>query len=119
MLEPVPVEFESPTTFFHEGSEPIPKIGPEMFVMVLVPGGGIEPPRAEARRILSPLRLPVPPSRRLPLKTRVRRSYFTLGVTYWIEAFCSVAVSVAVGLSSTALVSHSDSTAANVWSSDK
>jgi hypothetical protein len=30
----------------------------------LVPGGGIEPPRAEARRILSPLRLPVPPSRR-------------------------------------------------------
>src|ERR1700722_4172577 len=31
----------------------------------LVPGGGIEPPRAEARRILSPLRLPVPPSRRL------------------------------------------------------
>ena len=30
----------------------------------LVPGGGVEPPRAEARRILSPLRLPVPPSRR-------------------------------------------------------
>jgi hypothetical protein len=30
---------------------------------VLVPGGGVEPPRAEARRILSPLRLPVPPSR--------------------------------------------------------
>jgi hypothetical protein len=29
----------------------------------LVPGAGIEPPRAEARRILSPLRLPVPPSR--------------------------------------------------------
>jgi hypothetical protein len=29
----------------------------------LVPGGGLEPPRAEARRILSPLRLPVPPSR--------------------------------------------------------
>jgi hypothetical protein len=28
-----------------------------------VPGGGVEPPRAEARRILSPLRLPVPPSR--------------------------------------------------------
>ena len=35
---------------------------------ILVPGGGVEPPRAEARRILSPLRLPVPPSRheRLP-----------------------------------------------------
>jgi hypothetical protein len=31
----------------------------------MVPGGGVEPPRAEARRILSPLRLPVPPSRRV------------------------------------------------------
>jgi hypothetical protein len=31
----------------------------------LVPGGGVEPPRPEGRRILSPLRLPVPPSRRL------------------------------------------------------
>jgi hypothetical protein len=30
---------------------------------LLVPGGGVEPPRAKARRILSPLRLPVPPSR--------------------------------------------------------
>jgi hypothetical protein len=29
----------------------------------MVPGGGVEPPRAGARRILSPLRLPVPPSR--------------------------------------------------------
>jgi hypothetical protein len=29
----------------------------------MVPGTGIEPARAEARRILSPLRLPVPPSR--------------------------------------------------------
>ena len=33
-------------------------------VMLMVPGGGIEPPRTEVRRILSPLRLPVPPSRR-------------------------------------------------------
>jgi hypothetical protein len=32
-------------------------------MVVMVPGGGVEPPRAEARRILSPLRLPVPPSR--------------------------------------------------------
>jgi hypothetical protein len=32
-------------------------------MFILVPGGGVEPPRAEARRILSPLRLPVPPSR--------------------------------------------------------
>ena len=31
--------------------------------LFMVPGGGVEPPRAEARRILSPLRLPVPPSR--------------------------------------------------------
>src|SRR5438105_4674480 len=30
----------------------------------LVPGGGVEPPWTEVRRILSPLRLPVPPSRR-------------------------------------------------------
>src|SRR5271157_2176443 len=37
----------------------------------LVPGGGIEPPRAEARRILSPLRLPVPPSRRSSSITRL------------------------------------------------
>src|SRR5438132_15951 len=29
----------------------------------MVPGGGVEPPRPEGRRILSPLRLPVPPSR--------------------------------------------------------
>jgi hypothetical protein len=33
-------------------------------LLCVVPGGGVEPPRAEARRILSPLRLPVPPSRR-------------------------------------------------------
>ena len=29
----------------------------------MVPGGGVEPPWPEGRRILSPLRLPVPPSR--------------------------------------------------------
>ncbi len=29
----------------------------------LVPGGGLEPPRVLARRILNPLRLPIPPSR--------------------------------------------------------
>jgi hypothetical protein len=38
-------------------------LGNELTPKVLVPGGGVEPPRAEARRILSPLRLPVPPSR--------------------------------------------------------
>src|SRR5271163_1905027 len=31
--------------------------------VILVPGGGVEPPRGCPRRILSPLRLPVPPSR--------------------------------------------------------
>ncbi len=29
-----------------------------------MPGAGLEPARAEARRILSPVRLPIPPSRR-------------------------------------------------------
>ncbi len=32
-------------------------------LLILVPGGGVEPPRPCGRRILSPLRLPVPPSR--------------------------------------------------------
>lgn len=32
-------------------------------MMRLVPGKGLEPPWPEGRRILSPLRLPVPPSR--------------------------------------------------------
>ena len=32
--------------------------------ILMVPGGGVEPPRGCPRRILSPLRLPVPPSRR-------------------------------------------------------
>ncbi len=30
---------------------------------ILVPGGGIEPPRCRQRGILSPVRLPIPPSR--------------------------------------------------------
>lgn|GEM_PF-4867669 len=29
----------------------------------MVPGGGLEPPQCHHRRILSPLRLPIPPSR--------------------------------------------------------
>jgi hypothetical protein len=40
---------------------------------MLVPGGGVEPPRPEGRRILSPLRLPVPPSR--PFEKVVRVSH--------------------------------------------
>ena len=34
-----------------------------ILVFEVVPGGGVEPPRGCPRRILSPLRLPVPPSR--------------------------------------------------------
>src|ERR1700677_2414130 len=36
-------------------------------LLCLVPGGGVEPPRGCPRRILSPLRLPVPPSRRISI----------------------------------------------------
>ena len=36
---------------------------PLKLFILLVPGGGVEPPRGCPRRILSPLRLPVPPSR--------------------------------------------------------
>ena len=32
------------------------------YLINLVPKGGLEPPRSEERRILSPLRLPIPPS---------------------------------------------------------
>ena len=35
-----------------------------MFIyLYVVPGGGIEPPRCRQRGILSPVRLPIPPSR--------------------------------------------------------
>ena len=46
-----------------------PEIAPIYLILLglclyyLVPGGGVEPPRPCDRRILSPLRLPVPPSR--------------------------------------------------------
>ncbi len=36
-------------------------------ISVVVPGGGLEPPQCCHRRILSPLRLPIPPSRLLAL----------------------------------------------------
>src|SRR5277367_983595 len=42
---------------------------------ILVPGGGVEPPRPCGRRILSPLRLPVPPSRHRVGIYRLRRQY--------------------------------------------
>ena len=44
---------------------------PSKLRRLLVPGGGVEPPRGCPRRILSPLRLPIPPSR---LPARLRRS---------------------------------------------
>ena len=36
----------------------------------MVPGGGVEPPRAEAHESLSLARLPVPPARRVSLVTQ-------------------------------------------------
>jgi hypothetical protein len=39
-------------------------------MFMLVPGGGVEPPRPCDRRILSPLRLPVPPSRLYKFNSR-------------------------------------------------
>ena len=39
---------------------------------MLVPGGGIEPPRCRQRGILSPVRLPIPPSR--PIKNTLKVS---------------------------------------------
>ena len=49
----------------------------------LVPGGGVEPPRPCGRRILSPLRLPVPPSRLnvKPLNLGYYSSVLSLGIT--------------------------------------
>jgi hypothetical protein len=41
------------------------------YFIILVPGGGVEPPRGCPRRILSPLRLPVPPSRHIDRLTLV------------------------------------------------
>ncbi len=41
--------------------------------IVVVPGVGLEPTRAYTRRILSPLRLPIPPSRQKAFLTRAGR----------------------------------------------
>ena len=53
----------------------------------MVPGGGIEPPRAEARRILSPLRLPVPPSRHF-VEMLDFTAYFTFYVFFIQDGDC-------------------------------
>src|SRR5438874_13182406 len=41
----------------------------------VVPGEGLEPSWAEARRILSPLRLPIPPSRRRGWQKQISTAY--------------------------------------------
>jgi hypothetical protein len=66
----------------------------------MVPGGGVEPPRAEARRILSPLRLPVPPSR-LWLQVPDSTAYFTFFVFFIQDNDCeTVQVNVEVFMDS-------------------
>ena len=63
---------------------------------VLVPGGGVEPPRPEGRRILSPLRLPVPPSR-LFVEVLDFTAYFTFSVFFIQDNDCeTVQVNVKV-----------------------
>ena len=62
----------------------------------VVPGGGVEPPRAEARRILSPLRLPVPPSRHF-VEVLDSTANFTLYVFFVYDSECeAVQVNVKV-----------------------
>ena len=62
----------------------------------LVPGGGVEPPRPEGRRILSPLRLPVPPSR-LFVEVLDFTAYFTFSVFFIQDNDCeTVQVNVEV-----------------------
>jgi hypothetical protein len=62
----------------------------------LVPGGGVEPPRPEGRRILSPLRLPVPPSRHF-VEVLDSTANFTLYVLFVYDSECeTVQVNVKV-----------------------
>jgi hypothetical protein len=61
-----------------------------------VPGGGVEPPRPEGRRILSPLRLPVPPSRHF-VEVLDFTAYFTFSVFFIPDNDCeTVQVNVKV-----------------------
>jgi hypothetical protein len=61
-----------------------------------VPGGGVEPPRPEGRRILSPLRLPVPPSRHF-VEVLDFTAYFTFSVFFIQDNDCeTVQVNVKV-----------------------
>src|SRR5579864_2333282 len=66
--------------------------------VMLVPGGGVEPPRPEGRRILSPLRLPVPPSRHF-VEALDFTAYFTFSVFFIQDNDCeTVQVNVEVFL---------------------
>ena len=52
----------------------------------LVPGTGLEPVRSFPRGILSPLRLPIPPSRRMEVPPRFElgnKGFADLGLTTW------------------------------------
>src|SRR5258708_646021 len=52
----------------------------------MVPGGGVEPPRPEGRRILSPLRLPVPPSRHWRGVRLILRLFQFRSLVIWRDA---------------------------------
>ena len=61
-----------------------------------MPGGGVEPPRPEGRRILSPLRLPVPPSRHF-VEVLDSTAYFTFPIFFIQDSECeTVKVNVEV-----------------------
>ena len=72
----------------------------------LVPGGGVEPPRPEGRRILSPLRLPVPPSRHF-VEVLDFSAYFTFFVFFILDNDCeTVQVNVKVFMDFHRFLSH-------------
>ena len=60
---------------------------------MLVPGGGIEPPRCRQRGILSPVRLPIPPSR--PIKNTLK---VFLQLRYYSKLYVLCELSIAVNL---------------------
>ena len=72
----------------------------------MVPGGGVEPPRPEGRRILSPLRLPVPPSRHF-VEVLDFSAYFTFFVFFILDNDCeTVQVNVKVFMDFHRFLSH-------------
>lgn len=63
-------------------------VAPPLFLATksLVPGAGIEPARCHHRGILSPVRLPIPPSRQR--KPAIMTTFLTLGKSCRIEFTC-------------------------------